>query len=121
MLYDGGCPACRAEVGVLRKWDKGRGRILFEDIADPLWDASRYGISFEQAMGAMHAILPDGSIVVGVEAFRLAYAAVGRKWLIGWTGWPLMRPLAGWGYRVFARNRYRISRTDCGDRCRPRV
>ena len=120
MLYDGGCPACNAEMKLLRRWDKGRGRIVFEDIADPDWDPSRYGITFEQAMAAMHAILPDGSIVTGVEAFRRGYQAVGKRWLLGWTKWPVFRSIADWAYKVFAKNRYRITRTECGDRCAPK-
>ena len=121
MLFDGGCPACKAEMRILKKWDKGRGRIEFEDIAAPDWNPDQYGITFDEAMGAMHAILPDGSIVTGVEAFRRGYAAVGRRWLLAWTTLPVCRQIADWAYRVFARNRYRITKTECTDRCKPRV
>lgn len=120
MLYDGGCPMCRAEMRVMRKWDGGRGRVVFENIADPSWDPSKYDIMHEQAMGAMHAVLPDGSIVTGVEAFRHGYAAVGRGWILAWSKLPVLKQFADWGYRVFARNRYRISKTECTDRCKPR-
>ncbi len=121
VFYDAGCPACNAEMRMLRRWDKQRGRISFEDITDPDWDPTQYNITLDQAMGAMHAILPDGSIVIGVEAFRHAYTALGRGWLIAWTTLPVIRQLADFAYLVFARHRHRIARAGCAEWCKPRV
>jgi len=58
-------------------------------------------------MARIHGVLPDGSIVEGVEVFRRAYAAVGLGWLVAPTRWPGLRWLAEWSYQVFARNRLR--------------
>jgi predicted DCC family thiol-disulfide oxidoreductase YuxK len=113
LLYDGDCPLCSREVALLRRRDRD-GRIAFEDIAAPGFDAGRYGSSYEALMARIHAVLPDGSLVRDVEVFRRAYAAVGLGWLVAPTRWPLLRPLFDRAYRVFARNRLRwTGRAEC--------
>ena len=115
ILFDGECPLCAREIDMLRRLDKGRGRVDFEDIAEPTFDASRYGLTQEEVMARIHAVLPDGSTVEGVEVFRLVYAAVGLGWLTAPTRWPILRELTDAAYRVFARNRLRW--TGRGDAC----
>jgi predicted DCC family thiol-disulfide oxidoreductase YuxK len=108
LLYDGECPLCVREVRMLDKLNR-KGRLALEDIAAPGFDASRYGRSFEELMGSIHGVLPDGRLVTGMEVFRRAYAAVGLGALIAPTGWPLLRPLFDRLYILFARNRLRIT------------
>lgn len=48
------------------------------DIADPAFDASAYGRTQEELMARIHARVRDGSLVDGVEVFRLMYAVSGR-------------------------------------------
>lgn len=68
MLYDGDCPLCMREVDFLRGRDGGSGTIDFVDIADRGFTPDRNaGLTFEQAMGEIHAILPDGAIVTKVR------------------------------------------------------
>jgi predicted DCC family thiol-disulfide oxidoreductase YuxK len=107
LLYDGECPLCAREVALLRRLDRGRGRLALEDIAAPDFDPARYGVSRAQLMARIHGALPDGSLVEGVEVFRRAWAAVGLGWLVAPTAWPGLRPLFDAAYRVFARNRLR--------------
>ena len=114
LLFDGLCPVCAREMRLLERLDR-RGRLEFEDIADASFDPSRYGLEMDQVVGSMHAVLPDGSIVVGVEVFRRAYDAVGLGWLLAPTRWPLVRPLADLAYRAFAKIRPRLSRFDPAD------
>src|SRR5262245_961013 len=76
LLYDGMCPICSREIRWL-KWLDRRCRLRMLDITDPQIDPRDYGITREQAMAAMHGLLPNGTIVVGMEAFRRAYGAVG--------------------------------------------
>jgi predicted DCC family thiol-disulfide oxidoreductase YuxK len=97
------------EVAALRRLDRGRGRIAFDDIAAPGFDAGRYGRGHGELMARIHAALPDGRLVEGVEVFRRAYAAVGLGWALAWTAWPGLRALADAGYRWFARNRLRLT------------
>ena len=107
VLYDGDCPLCAREIRFLEKRDRGRGRIRFEDIADASFDPGAYGLDADQVMARIHGVLPDGSVIEGVEVFRRAYAAVGLGWLMAPTRWPGLRRLAELAYRIFARNRLR--------------
>ena len=109
VLFDGECPLCAREVAMLRRLDRGRGQIGFDDIAAPEFDAARYGQTHEALMARIHGMLPDGTLVEGVEVFRRAYAAVGLGWALAWTRWPGLRVLADAGYRWFARNRLRLT------------
>lgn len=107
VLYDGDCPLCSREIRFLEKRDHGRGRIHFEDIAEPSFDPGAYGLESRDVMARIHGVLPDGTVIEGVEVFRRAYAAVGLGWLMAPTRWPGLRRLAELAYRIFARNRLR--------------
>jgi predicted DCC family thiol-disulfide oxidoreductase YuxK len=125
VLIDGDCPLCRHEAALLRRLDRGRGRLFTEDIAEPGYDPSHVGRTLDELMGTIHGVLPDGTIITGMEVFRRAYAAVGFGWLLAPTGWPGLRPLFDRLYRWFARNRLRLTGRRTGtcesDRCRPNV
>ncbi len=121
ILVDGLCPLCRHEARLLERLDAGRGRLRTVDIAAPAFDPAAFGVSFEEVMGKIHGVLPDGRLITGMEVFRRAYDAVGWGWLWAPTGWPVLRPIFDAAYRWFARNRYRLTgRADpcVGDRCR---
>jgi predicted DCC family thiol-disulfide oxidoreductase YuxK len=105
LLVDGECPLCRREAALLRRLDRGRGGLFLEDISEPGFDPARYARTMPELMGTIHGVLPDGSLVTGLEAFRRAYGAVGMGWLLAPTGWPLIRPIADAAYRLFARHR----------------
>lgn len=109
LLVDGECPLCAKEAALLRRFDRGRGRLQLVDIASEDFDAARYGTTFEAVMGHIHGVLPDGRLVTGVEAFRRAYAAVGFGWVLAWTRWPGLRRLSDRAYEFFARNRLRFT------------
>lgn len=107
VLYDGECPLCSREIRFLERRDRGLGRIQFEDLSRPGFDPAVYGLEVERIMARIHGVLPDGSVVEGVEVFRRAYAAVGLGWLVAPTRWPGLRRLVDLAYRIFARNRLR--------------
>lgn len=107
ILFDGECPLCAREIAFLRRLDRGRGRIAFEDIAAPGHDPSVYRLDSATLMARIHGVLPDGTIIEGVEVFRRAYTAVGWGALVAPTRWPGIRNLAEAAYRTFARNRLR--------------
>jgi len=112
LLFDGECPLCVREVRLLGRFNR-RGRLGLEDIATRGFDPGRHGLTRAQVMGHIHALLPDGRVVTGMEAFRRSYAAVGLGWLLAPTAWPLLRPLADRGYAWFAKNRLRLTGRDC--------
>ncbi|MBW2234907.1 MAG: DUF393 domain-containing protein [Deltaproteobacteria bacterium] len=114
VLFDGDCPLCVREVRMLRRLD--RGRIGFEDIAAPGFEASRYGLDSATLMARIHGVLGDSRVIEGMEVFRRAYAAVGLGWLLAPSRWPLLRPLCDAAYRSFARNRLRLTGR-AGDGC----
>ena len=124
LFIDEACPMCGREAAFMRRLDKGRGRLATEDIAAPGFDAARYGVTYEELMASIHAQLPDGRLVTGMEVFRRAYGAVGWGWLLGWSSLPGLRWLTDRLYTVFARVRLRMAvrRGACeGDACaRPR-
>jgi predicted DCC family thiol-disulfide oxidoreductase YuxK len=114
ILYDGACPLCLREVSFLRKRDvrlhADDPRLAFVDIDDPGYDPAAWGsISYGQAMGRIHALASDGSVIRDVEVFRQAYALVGLGWLYGPSRWPLLRALVDGAYRLWAGLRLRFT------------
>ncbi|MBI1372316.1 MAG: DUF393 domain-containing protein [Phycisphaera sp.] len=115
MLYDGECPACRREVDMLRRRDT-RQQIDFEDIAAAGFDAGRYGLTAERVRAVLHGVLPDGSVVTGMEVVRRAYRAIGLGWVWAPTGWPVLRWFSDRAYDVWAAQiRPRLVRRRCDD------
>lgn len=102
---------------MLRKMDKGRGRLGFIDITDPDFDPAKYGKTQNDVMGSIHAVTRNGEIVTGPEVFRRAYALLGWGWLWAWTRWPIVRPVVDFLYRQFARIRPRLSAHKRDDLC----
>lgn len=122
LLYDGGCPLCLREVGLLRRRDRLRGRLAFVDIDAPDYDPGRFGgITYRQAMGRIHAIAADGTVLRDLEVFRRAYQLVDLGWLYSPTRWPLLGPLANAAYGFWAGQRLRwTGRPDLEQLCRDR-
>jgi len=103
LLYDGLCPLCLREVNFLKRKDGDRGLIKFVDIATDDYDpADNAGITFEQAMGRIHAVLPNGEILLNVEVFRQIYDILGIGWIYAITKIPLVGKLADTLYGVWA-------------------
>ena len=124
VFFDGDCPLCAREIAMLERLDR-RDALRFEDIAAPDFDAGRYGTDFDTLMARIHAVLPSGELVRDVEVFRRAYAAVGLGWLVAPTRWPILGPLSDLAYRIFAKQRLRLTgrhAASCeNDRCVPRT
>ena len=112
VFFDGGCPYCRREMRWLHRRDR-RGRIRFTDIAASGFDARTTGVPWETLMDRIHARLPDGRMLEGVEVFRRLYTAIGFGPLVALTRLPGVKQLLDLAYRWFARNRLRL-----GGRCR---
>ncbi len=115
VFFDGDCPLCLREIRMLQRLDRRRQNIRFTDIAGPEFDAGSWGIEWSVLMSEMHGRLPDGQWISGVEVFRRLYAAVGFGSLVRLSRLPGIRQLLDLGYRVFARNRLRLTgRCDAG-------
>ncbi|MCP6758910.1 MAG: DUF393 domain-containing protein [Fischerella sp. CENA71] len=103
LLYDGQCPLCLREVNFLQKRDAGRGLVAFVDIADDDYNPDAHGgIDFETAMGRIHAVLPDGTVIKNVEVFRRVYETLGMGWVYAATKWPIIGPIVDKLYGIWA-------------------
>jgi predicted DCC family thiol-disulfide oxidoreductase YuxK len=109
LLYDGACPLCVLEMERLMTRNE-RGQLRFVDAAEFNFDPKQYGVRREALMRVIHGVKPDGSIVQGIEAIRLAYAGVGLNAVAWLLGVPMIDKLATWAYPYVADNRYVISR-----------
>ncbi|WP_439638114.1 thiol-disulfide oxidoreductase DCC family protein, partial [Spirulina sp.] len=110
LLYDGQCPICLHEVNFLRQRDGDHSRLAFVDImADDYDPADHGGVSFEAAMGRIHAVRADGEILKNVEVFRQIYAVIGLGWVYAATRWPIIGPVVDWLYGLWAMLRLPIT------------
>lgn len=109
ILIDGECPLCKREGHILAWLDRGRNRLVIEDITAAGFDPTKLGVSMQELMGQIHGLLPDGTLVKGMEVFRRAYDAVGLGWLLAPTRWPILRSVSDAAYAWFARNRLRLT------------
>lgn len=74
-----------------------------EDYAAPAGAPDR-----QQMMQLLHTQTADGTWVIGVPAFRLAYAGVGFHFVAGWLDRPYIKHVMHRLYPLIARNRYLI-------------
>lgn len=117
VFYDGDCPLCMREIRMLRRLDsKGEspGAIRFTDIAAPDFDPAAHDRTMDEFMTEIRGRLPDGTWLTGVEVFRRLYGAVGFRRLVALSRWPVVRHALELGYRLFAKNRLRLT-----GRCSP--
>ena len=95
LLYDGECPLCLREIHFLQQRDRGRGLIAFIDIADDNYRPIDHGeIDYATAMGRIHALLPDGTIIRDLEVFRRVYEILGMGWVYAVTKLPIIGGIA---------------------------
>jgi predicted DCC family thiol-disulfide oxidoreductase YuxK len=91
------------EVNFLQKRDAGRGLVAFVDIAAENYNPEENGgISFAAAMGRIHAVLADGTILQNVEVFRQVYDILGIGWIYAATKWPVIGFLVDIIYEIWA-------------------
>jgi len=108
VFYDGDCPLCRREIGVLQRLDRAHS-IRFTDIAAQGFDAAALGKTHAELMARIQGRTADGTWVEGVDVFRQLYAAVGFKHLVALSRWPGVRNALDAGYTWFARNRLSLT------------
>ena len=108
VFYDGDCPLCMSEIGMLRRRDRAK-RILFTDITAAGFDPGSIGVDHDVLMKRIHARLPSGELIEGVEVFRRLYAAVGFPRLVAMTRLPVVSHGQDLAYKVFANNRLRLT------------
>ena len=115
LFYDGSCPLCVNEMLQLQQADTC-GHIQLEDISDPDFSARFPQIDPLQANLVLHAMTPDNRILQGLDATCAAWGLTGKQAWLKRLRWPLIKPFADLGYRLFARYRYQISWVLTGQR-----
>lgn len=121
LFYDGLCPLCRMEIEHLRKLNTA-GNLELQDINAQDFSERFPHIDPQAANAMLHAEYADGTMVYGVDATCAAWHAVGKGHWFAFLRWPLIKPVADFFYRIFARHRHRISawvtrQPRCDDRC----
>jgi predicted DCC family thiol-disulfide oxidoreductase YuxK len=107
IYYDSSCPLCNQEMSKLKEHDQDEQLILVDcsaaDFVAPAGAPAK-----EKMMQLLHVLTADGLWVVGVPAFRLAYAGVGFSFVVNWLDRPHVMRLLNRLYPLIARNRYLI-------------
>jgi predicted DCC family thiol-disulfide oxidoreductase YuxK len=109
VFYDGACPLCRSEMGLLMR-DNRAGHLRFVDITQPGFDAEALGVTPSALMARLHVLRDDGHWLVGVPAVQAVYAATGHTCIATALAHPLLARLAGPAYGWLADHRYRLPR-----------
>lgn len=123
VFYDGNCVVCSREAHF---YLARSNELVLVDISHPGFDAVAYGKTLDQFMAELHVLDNCGEWHVGVMAFQAIWAVVpGHVYgqLAGLVEWPVVRPMAELGYKVFARYRRflpRYRRFCDGESCRHR-
>jgi predicted DCC family thiol-disulfide oxidoreductase YuxK len=109
VYFDGACPVCSREVEMYDRADRACS-IQWHDVSADAGDLGRDGVSQADALARMHARLPDGRLVTGVQAFIAIWERV--------PGFKLFAPIARWaparwllerGYDWYAPRRQRLT------------
>lgn len=108
LFYDGECPLCSREVAWIRRLDRSN-RIVLTDIAASGFDAAELGVPHADLMAIIHARLPSGELISGVEVFNRTYEALGLTRLARIARWRVVAPLLDRAYELFAKNRLRLT------------
>ncbi|GJN26100.1 hypothetical protein PR202_gb14003 [Eleusine coracana subsp. coracana] len=115
MLYDGDCPLC------MREFLRGHRAVFTSNLILPeirlyLESGQLLAPRFVGklaiklgAMGRIHAIESDGTVVTDVEAFRRLYEEVGLGWVYAVTKYEPVATIANTVYGVWAKYRMQIT------------
>ena len=109
LFYDADCPLCQRAMARARAANRS-GSLALLPVQGNEARLAAHGISHDAALTLIHAICADGTILRGMPALHLMYRECEGHRLHRIWNWPLLRPLAEWGYPLLARHRYRFSR-----------
>lgn len=124
LIFDGDCRFCIAQVDRLKRLAGRSDEKTLEALplqTEGLLDA--LGITYDQAMAAMHLVTTDGRIYRGLEGAVQALRhrpILGKLVMLYYV--PGIKQLADLGYRIVARYRYAImgravARGECHGSC----
>ncbi len=109
-FHDGDCPICQLEINAMKKLDKDHQKITWVDISKDHDALKKSGLSYEQAMSKMHVLDKDG-LKSGIDGFLLLWAQLPyyRRLVPIVNKVPLIKPILGFFYNLFARYRLKLT------------
>ncbi len=100
VYYDGGCPLCRAEIGVYQNC-AGADRLAFVDVSNTAAELPA-GLAPAAALARFHVRGADGTISSGAAGFAQLWLTLpGWRWLGRIVLLPGIRQAAELAYRGF--------------------
>jgi predicted DCC family thiol-disulfide oxidoreductase YuxK len=119
LVYDGACDFCRREAQRLARL--AAGALELHSVHDPGVLERFPEIGPEEARRELKFVGADRRVVGGVGAVAAALAlSPAWGWVAALLRAPGLRTVADLGYRIIARNRYRLPGAACGDGTCPR-
>lgn len=112
ILYDDSCGICRRWVPFWENALRRRGYAIAPLQAE--WVRGRLGMTEEELLQDLRLLLADGTLVSGADVYRHATKRIWWAWPVyGVAVTPGLRRCFDAVYRMFARNRHRVSQA-CG-------
>ncbi len=109
VLYDGGCPLCRREIGIYRNLSPTEA-VCFADVSSTDLPLPR-GLTREQLLARFHVRGSDGQLHSGARAFLALWAVLpGWRWLALFGRVPGVVWVMEQAYRNFLRWRPALQR-----------
>lgn len=98
VLYNHSCPICRAEILHYRRRADALGApLVFEALQDAQLDL--WHLTPDEATRRLHARLPGGAHVSGIDAFAAIWRHLPRmRWMARAVGWPVLGPVVRLAY-----------------------
>ena len=112
VLYDDSCGFCRRWIPFWEATLHRRGLGIAPLQAE--WVRSRLSVSIEELLRDLLLLLDDGRLIRGADVYRYVMRRIWWAYPVFlFSLAPLGRQAFDWGYRTFARNRFRVSQA-CG-------
>lgn len=113
VFFDGACPVCSREVDLYKRRDRTCA-IQWHDVSvregEGEGDLARDGASRADALARLHARLPDGRLVIGVDAFIAIWRSLpGFRLAVPLATLRPIRWLLDRGYDWYAPRRTRLT------------
>ena len=120
VFYDGGCLVCSREIAAYKKMGSSR-EIHWTDVNAGHDRFIAKGVTRESALRRFHVLTPDGTMLVGVDAFHALWAVLPTTKLLAFAlGNGYIRQFAKPFYEVFATIRWMFRRRRAASSVCPR-
>jgi predicted DCC family thiol-disulfide oxidoreductase YuxK len=109
VLYDNSCGFCRWWVPYWKDTLSKRGFEIAPLQTD--WVAKQFSLPHDTLVNDLRLLLSDGKTLAGADVYGCVLKQIWWAYLLYvFAILPGTRAAFDWGYRTFARNRYRVSR-----------